>query len=90
MSSIEDLEKLTKKGCKVVFRNKNCGGLNRVLVKVCPKTVKHKGYFDDDGYSYRIDKKDDFIDSMPKTMFAIVTDEETHIIINKTNMNEYL
>ena len=88
--TIEDLERLTKKGCEVVFRYTNCGGLNRVLVKVCPKTVKHKGDFDNDGYSYRIDKKDDFICKMPKTMFAIVTDEGTHIIINKTNITEYL
>ena len=36
--TIEDLERLTKKGCKVVFK-KYSGVFTDVLVKVCPKTV---------------------------------------------------
>ena len=83
--TIEDLEKLTKKGCKVVFKNKNNVEFNCVFVKVCPKTVKWK-------YDVRncIYKKNDFINDMPDLEFAIETDEGEHIVINKTNINEYI
>ena len=83
--TIEDLQKLTKKGCKVVFKNYS-GEFTCVLVKICPKTVKWSA---DRNY---IDKKNDFINDMPNLEFAIETDEEEHIavVINKTNINEYI
>ena len=81
--TIEDLEKLTKKGCKVVFE-KYSGEFTYVLVKVCPKTVKWRGCRN------FIDKKNDFINDMPNMKFAIETDEGEHIVINKTNINEYI
>ena len=85
--TIEDLERLTKKGCKVVFKNKNGVEFNDVLVKICPKTIKWK--YDDRNYIF---KKNDFINDMPDLEFAIETDEEEHIVvvINKTNINEYI
>ena len=82
--TIEDLERLTKKGCKVVFKNKNSVEFNCVLVKVCPKTVKWSGCRN------FIDKKNDFINDMPNMKFAIETDEGEHIVINKTNINDYI
>ena len=85
--TIEDLERLTKKGCKVVFKNKYGVEFTSVLVKVCPKTVKWK-------YDVRncIYKKNDFINDMPDLEFAIETDEEEHtlVVINKTNINDYI
>ena len=49
-------------------------------------------HYNGDGYGdgYCIDKKKDFIGNMPKKEFAIKTDEGTHIIINKTNIDEHL
>ena len=83
--TIEDLERLTKKGCKVVFK-KYSGEFTCILVKICPKTVKWSA---DRNY---INKKNDFINEMPDLIFAIETDEEEHIVvvINKTNINEYI
>ena len=81
--TIEDLQKLTKKGCKVVFENYS-GEFTYVLVKICPKTVKWRGCRN------FIDKKNDFINDMPNMKFAIETDEGEHIVINKTNINEYI
>ena len=82
--TIEDLERLTKKGCKVVFK-KYSDVFTDVLVKICPKTVKWK--YDDRNYIF---KKNDFINDMPNMKFAIETDEGEHIVINKTNINEYI
>ena len=59
-----------------------------MLVKVCPKTVKYKDNDTSDGYY--INKKNEFINDMPNRMFAIETDEGEHIVINKTNIDEYL
>ena len=85
--TIEDLERLTKSYDKVVFKH-TITNFTGLLVKVCPKTVKWK-YRNIDDRNY-IDKKNDFIDSMPNRMFAIETDEGEHIVINKTNINEYI
>lgn len=82
--TIEDLESLKNNYDKVVFKNKNSFEFNCVLVKVCPKTVKWSG---DRNYIY---KKNDFINDMPDLEFAIETDEGEHIVINKTNINEYI
>ena len=87
--TIEDLERLTKCGYKVVYDySTHYQHYFSMLVKVCPKTVKYKDNDISDGYY--INKKDDFICEMPKKEFAIETDEGTHIIINKTNIDEYL
>ena len=88
--TIEDLERLTKEGCKVVFRgiyNITPPEFCCVLVKVCPKTVKWKQRT---YHSYYINKKNEFINDMPNNEFAIETDEGEHIVINKTNINEYI
>ena len=82
--TIEDLERLTKSGVRW-YLNKYVVEFTCVLVKVCPKTVKWK----DDDRNY-IDKKNDFINDMPNMEFAIETDEGEHIVINKTNINEYI
>ena len=70
---------------KVLFKNKNNVAFTCMLVKVCPKTVKWK-------YDVRncIYKKNDFINDMPDLEFAIETDEGEHIVINKTNINDYI
>ena len=90
--TIEDLERLTKKGCKVGFRGiknniHNTPLIECLLIKVCPKTVKWKHRYFIGNY---IDKKKDFIYNMPNNEFAIETDEGEHIVINKTNINEYI
>jgi len=87
--TIEDLETLTKCGYKVVYHySARFDYYHYVLVKVCPKTVKYKDNDTSDGYY--INKKNEFINDMPNRMFAIETDEGEHIVINKTNINEYI
>ena len=87
--TIEDLETLTKCGYKVVYHySARFQYYSYVLVKVCPKTVKYKDNDTNDGYY--INKKNDFINDMPNRMFAIETDEGEHIVINKTNIDEYI
>ena len=86
--TIEDLDRLTKKGYKVVFKRRVRFSWGFMLVKVCPKTVEYKD--NDNGERNYLDKRDDFICEMPKNVFAIKTDEEEHMIINKTNINEHL
>ena len=81
--TIEDLERLTKVE-RVVFKN-ICGEFEFVLLKVCPKTVKWK--YDD---RYFRQKKDNFIINMIYREFAIETDDDELIIINKSNINEYI
>jgi hypothetical protein len=86
--TIEDLERLTKSYDKVVYKHNSCIDFTGLLVKVCPKTVKWK-YRNIDDRNY-IDKKNEFINSMLYREFAIETDEGEHIVINKTNINEYI
>ena len=87
--TIEDLETLTKCGYKVVYHySARFQYYSYVLVKVCPKTVKYKDNDTSDGYY--INKKNEFINDMPNRMFAIETDEGEHIVINKSNINEYI
>ena len=94
--TIQDLDGLIKRGHKVVYqsihRSNHCRP-DRLLIKVCPKTIKYQFnmyHDDDDDYNYYIDKKEEFIQNMPQQVFAIKTDEGTYITINKTNIDEYL
>ena len=86
--TIEDLERLTKVE-RVVFKtylpDYIGDGFEYVLLRVFPKTVKWK--YDD---RYFRQKKDDFINNMIYREFAIETDEGEFIIINKSNINEYI
>ena len=98
--TIDELEKLTKEYSvyysRYVFENRPfeydevCAS-NR-LVKICPKTVKTQQYH----YKSNI-KKAEFIENMEFYKFAIGVslieddfDETDVIIINKSNINEYI
>ena len=57
--TIEDLERLTKCGHKVVYGYSYCGRWFYVLVKVCPETVRYKENGCISSERNFIDKKDD-------------------------------